>query len=170
MDEIKIDPRIELAAMQAVADAIEKLDGPAAERVLRWAREAHGLTGKPKTPEGRPDEGAPENGGPPARYETFAELYGAASPDTDVDRALVAGYWRQYFEGESDFGAQEINTALKNLGYGVPNITSALDALKNKKPALVVQLKKAGTTQQARKIFKLTASGKQAVEAMLPHE
>lgn len=111
--------------------------------------------------------GAAGNGGAQRRFSDLAEVYAAASPSTDADRALVAGYWFQFLQGEADFGGQAVNSALKNLGHGVSNITSAFETLKAQKPALVMQLKKAGTTKQARKTCKLTAAGKNAVELLI---
>jgi len=158
----KPDPTAELNAMQAVAAAIAGLDAAAAERVLRWAAEAHGIT----RTQPRPVQGA-ETNGTPKRFETIADLYAATAPETDADRALVAGYWYQFIEGDTEFGSQQVNTALKHLGYGVANITTAFDTLMARKPAFVMQLKKAGTTRQARKEYKLTSAGKQAVELMI---
>ena len=55
---------------------------------------------------------------------------------------------------------------LKNLGHGIPNVTKALDSLKGQSPALALQLKKAGTSQQARKTYKITVAGIKQIEAM----
>jgi hypothetical protein len=165
----------ELHAMTAVAEALERLDAEATARVIRWAAErfgkasgarAGGVHEKPANPLlDAKDEthGASE-------YEHLADLYGAASPETDSDRALVGGYWFQFVQGQPEFGAQTINSALKDLGHQVPNITNALGALKAQKPQLVVQLKKSGTSKQARKTYKLTTAGKAAVEAMITAE
>jgi DNA-binding PadR family transcriptional regulator len=56
---------------------------------------------------------------------------------------------------------------MKHLGHGVKNITSALSSLMNEKPQRVVQLKKSGSTKQARKQYKVTEAGKNAVRRML---
>src|SRR5688572_11371365 len=64
-------------------------------------------------------------------YFRGARHYGAAEPTTDSDRALVAGYWYQFVEGQEDFGSQTINSDLKHLGHGVSNITKALERLKS---------------------------------------
>src|SRR5207249_6554270 len=124
-------------------------------------------SGSPARPRGpQQSAGVGNDNGTPPQFASFGELYAAASPTSDVDRTLVAAYWRQYVDGAEEFGAQELNTILKNLGYKVANITSAFDALKNRKPAFVVQMRKAGSTRQARKTFKVTEAGKQAVEQM----
>jgi hypothetical protein len=161
----KADPKAELAAMKAVTDALADLDPATAGRVLRWAGEALGVASA--RVEARVAPTPETNGGAAGRFASLADLYAAASPETDADRALVAGYWFQFIEGGAAFGSQQINTALKNLGYGVANITTAFDTLMARKPAFVMQLKKAGTTKQARKEYKLTSAGKQAVELMI---
>ena len=171
MTETTVDPKAELQAMSGVAEAIAGLDPAAIQRVLRWALESHGITPSAASPRSRdplqPPVGGNGNGGAVMQFGTFGELYSAASPNSDVDRTLVAAYWRQYVEGADEFGSQELNGLLKNLGYKIANITSAFDLLKSRKPAFVIQLKKAGTTRQARKSFKVTEAGKQAVETMV---
>ena len=79
----------------------------------------------------------------------------------------MIGYWFQFRESLAEFDSQKVNSQLKHMGHGVTNITSAFTSLKEQKPALVMQTKKAGKSQQARKRYKLTSAGKQAVEAML---
>jgi len=179
MSESTTDPIAEVTAMKTIAEALSKLDADATARVLRWAVErfAVRLDGalKRSATEDRNRNGALEDPESPAssergKFNDLAELYAAASPQTEADRALVTGYWFQYVDGESEFAAQTLNSALKNLGHGVGNITQALDTLKAQRPALVMQIKKSGTTKQARKTYKLTAAAKKAVEAMIGHE
>ena len=86
-----------------------------------------------------------------AAVNDIAELYAAAAPESEFDKALVAGYWFQFVDGRPEFGSQEINSALKNLGHPIKNITSAFDSLKSRKPASVMQVKKSGSSRQARK-------------------
>ena len=83
-----------------------------------------------------------------------------------LEKALVAAYWMQFFENAPSFPAQPLNDLLKDLGHRVGNITEALTALKNERPALILQLKKSGTSRQARKIYKLTQEGARRVAAM----
>ena len=168
----------EIKAMQAVAEAVTDLDAEARGRVLRWAAERFGV---PVSAPGRPvmrsagggsQLNIPMNANGAGdmevqKYSDIAELYAAASPESESDKALVAGYWFQFQDGRDDFAAQEINSALKNLGHPIKNITSAFDSLKARKPAPVMQLKKAGSTKQARKTYKLTLAGKSAVEMMI---
>jgi hypothetical protein len=167
------DPMAEITAMQEVAEAVNNLDEDARGRVLRWAVERYNVpVGSPK-PAARVAANASSavsngNGtGELPQFSDIAELYAAASPESEVDKALVAGYWFQFAEGKPEFGSQEVNSALKNLGHPIKNITSAFDALKGRKPASVMQLKKSGSSRQARKTYKLTVAGKNAVEMMV---
>jgi hypothetical protein len=175
MGEHSTDPLAEITAMKKLAEALSELDAEATARVLRWAGDHYGVASV--APKGRSSAGSAAavaegndtatDDGAQRRFGDLAELHAAASPSTDADRALLAGYWFQFVQGESEFGAQAINSALKNLGHGVSNITSAFETLKAQKPALVMQLKKAGTSKQARKTYKLTAAGKNAVELLI---
>jgi hypothetical protein len=94
-------------------------------------------------------------------------LFDSAAPKTDPERALVGGYWFQSVRDRADFQAQEVNTALKDVGQGIGNITEAFSALQERSPALVRQVAKSGRTRQARKKYKLTTAGTSAVRQML---
>jgi hypothetical protein len=163
------DPMAELKAMKTVADALTGLHKEAVGRVLQWAGGSFGASvalpprsksGSSKVEEDDDVAGAQE-------FDSLADLYAAAQPKTDADRALVAGYWYQFKEAQGEFASQTINTALKNLGHGVSNITKAFESLKAQSPALVMQVRKSGSSQQARKKYKLTAAGKKAVELLI---
>ena len=172
------DPLAEVQAMGKLAEAVGGLDEDAQARVLRWAVDRYGVTvsgsrakssgsGGAAAGAESVDNGSNGNGGSVQRFGDLADLYAATSPEMDTDKALVAAYWFQFCEGKPEFGSQEINTALKNLGHPIKSITSAFDNLKARKPAPVMQLRKSGTTKQARKTYKLTVAGKQVVEMMI---
>lgn len=105
-----------------------------------------------------------------AVFGSLGELYAASSPKTNGEKALVAGYWLQTRGGAAELTGQAINTELKHLGHGVGNITVALDELKSSKPALALQLRKTGASQQARKKYKITEAGLKQVENMVRGE
>ncbi len=81
--------------------------------------------------------------------------------------ALVAGYWLQNIQGQSDIDTQSANSLLKDLGRQLGNITRAFDALQTTEPRLVNQTKKIGSTRQGRKRFRLTDAGLRKVQAMV---
>lgn len=165
------DPEIQ--AMSTVSEALSDLDDEAVRRVLRWAVEKYGtevnLSG------GGGGRGNEDKEARDSRYgsddedylDTFAEFFHAASPETEAEKALLAGYWFQEEEGKSELTSRMINDELKQLGYPIANITREVGRLMNKKPALMVQLRKTGSSQQAHKIYKLTHAGKKQVERML---
>ena len=47
------------------------------------------------------------------------------------------------------------------------SITDAIDAMKNQKPMLILQLKKSGNSRQARKLYKVSYEGMKRVEGMI---
>lgn len=159
----------EIKALQAVAAALDPLEDDERARVLSWAGSKYGISVKSgaKTP---PGGGEAPNVNQGATFEDFSDLYNAASPKSDVQRALVAGYWFQVEQGQATFPSQTLNDALKDLGHGISNITKSMTTLQQQKPALATQVKKAGKSKQARKVYKLTKAGTTAVERMLAGE
>lgn len=148
----------EVAAMGKVTEALDELDEVARVRVLRWAGDRYGMT-KPST--------SPVEEGTGVHFSDFADLYSRADPSSEAQKALIAGYWVQVVGAQETFESQSLNTELKNLGHGVKNITDALDQLIERKPRLVIQVRKSGTTRQARKRYKLTVEGIRAAERLL---
>jgi hypothetical protein len=164
----------EIKAMGTVAGALSNLDSDAQTRVLHWAFTRFNIT----PPSGRGSGAGSRGGGTPgveingnghegAEFQAFVDLFDAARPRTDAERALIGGYWFQVVGGSTDFQAQQVNTALKDVGHGVENITNALSSLQERSPALVRQVAKSGRTRQARKKYKLTTAGAAAVRRML---
>ena len=168
----------ELQAMSGISAALAPLDEAAAGRVLRWASDRYGGgLGLARSNVNREQDrrqyaqevdGGNGNAGSEGRriFVDVADLYDAASPKTEADKALVTAYWFQVVRGQADLGSQEVNTALKNLGHGVENITKAMTQLMNRTPRQVMQVQKSGKSQQARKRYKLTREGILAVERM----
>jgi hypothetical protein len=173
MDEPKANALNEIAAMKVVAEALAALDEGGVRRVLRWAHDAFApkaVAAVEVAPAAvpAPSSNARTNSEPDGveRHETLADFYSAADPQQDSDRALVVGYWVQVIEGEGDFDSFAVNKRLKDLGYGVGNITSAFNGLISRRPQLVIQTKKSGTSKQARKLYRLTSEGQKTVERM----
>jgi hypothetical protein len=162
---------VELDTMKVIASELSKLDDAGVKRVLRWAADAFGAKAPIASEGTSPLSENSNSGGVGAdvktKYPTLAEFYAAGSPSQENERALLVGYWVQVILGEAEFDAQTVNKELKNLGYGVVNITSAFDSLIMRRPQLVVQTRKSGTSRQARKLYKLTHEGIRHVERML---
>lgn len=157
VDKTQVDA--EVRAMSRVVEAIDGLDAAATQRVLEW-------TWKRFVGGGVPDAGR-ERGAAVTEHADLPELYMAARPAGDAEKVLVVGYWHQVNQGKDNLDAQTIHTDLKNLGHGVGNVTRACSALITAKPQLMIQVKKAGSTRQARKQYRLTTAGVQRVREKL---
>jgi hypothetical protein len=165
----------ELSAMSAVVQALTPLDENARKRVLQYAlarfkSTSPGVVADEVTEETEAAGGPPANGGAAkeiAGYGTLAELYHDAKPNSDAEKALVVSAWLQVSEARDGIDGFSVNSALKNLGYPIGNITRAFGVLVNQRPALMIQLRKAGVTRQARKLSKVTEAGLRHVREML---
>jgi hypothetical protein len=158
----------EIQAMGSIAAIIEGLEEEQRGRVIRYIVERFKI-GAPSKGTQIPVEvpQTEEHAKVPAEFEDFASLVDASNPSTDSMRALVAGYWLQVCKAAPSFDAQSANTELKHLGHPSSNITKALSGLIEQKPALVLQLRKSGNTQQARKSYKVTEAGIRKVKQMI---
>ncbi|MGF1594617.1 MAG: hypothetical protein ACFCUW_15150 [Kiloniellaceae bacterium] len=175
MDGSEANADEEFAAMQTVYKALNPLGEDARRRVIEYIVDRLGIappslatvdpSSGPTEEEG--DEGSTGRPAPSRDYSSFAEIYDAAQPRSNADKALVAAYWLQVCQGTDSFEGFAVNKELKHLGHGITNITTAIDALRGQKPALVLQLKKSGKSRQARKTYKITVTGIKAVEAMI---
>lgn len=163
----------EITAMATVADALDNLDEEARKRVLQWAAAKFSVvsatgttTHKQNNASKDMSEDTSESSGG-TEFETFADLYAAARPNKLADKVLVAGYWHQVIMKEKELTSAPLNKDLSNLGHKIVNISEKFDVLIEQKPQLVLQLKKSGSTKQARKKYKLTHAGIAKVKNML---
>lgn len=172
------DPLLELEAMQAVAKALAGFSPESAARVLRWAAEhfssmqAREVLGSqnPQREEAPKDSGPTDPQSLIGKFRDAADLISHAGATTGPDRALLAAYWVQIVEGGDGFDGYTINSMLKNMGYGLANVTTTLASLMNQKPALVLQVKKSGQSKQARKLYRVTREGENRAERMIRRE
>lgn len=172
---------LEIEAMGKVSKALGGLEAEARSRVVRWAAERYGITlgavARTQTSGGASkdvggdevdDDALDEHAGDEVQaWNHFAELYHASGASTHPQGMLVAAYWVQVLSGQESFGSLELNKLLKDLGHGVTGTAKVMTTLIAKRPALILQLKKSGKSQQARKTYKLTDAGKKAVEQMI---
>lgn len=154
----------ELHVMSELASAFAALEEDEIRRVLKWANEKYRFKGA-----GESDKTSMVDAVPPTEREfsDLPRLFDAAKPTSGLDRLLVVGYWHQVVSGEEDLDSQTLNGELKHLGYPSANITRDMASLVNRSPKLVIQVRKDGTSQQARKRFRLTREGIKSVQSML---
>ncbi len=157
----------ELNAMQSILKTLNDLEENSRSRVLAWVADRLEIQSPQMGSISQTDQNGSSADQDEQDFKTFADLYNCASPITNPDKALVAGYWLQKCQGYEEFPSQLANKDLQNLGHALINVTDAFNKLKNKKPALAIQVKKSGKSQQARKQYKLTQAGIDAVNGML---
>lgn len=173
-----VDMKLEMEAISGSLKLLEKLPPEGQQRAYSYVGNVLGLSrmipvgpsakvgGSGSISSGKQKAVAESNIG----YASLAELYNAALPETGSQKVLVGGYWFQVCERLEDFGAQVVNDSLKEIGEKVANVTVAFNTLKASKPSLVLQVRKAGKAQQARKQYRLTVAGIRAVEEMIGRE
>ncbi len=105
-------------------------------------------------------------------YASLSECLAAVQKKkmTDMERTLVAAAYIQETGAKQSISAQETNGALKHTGHEVGNITRAFEGNMHCKPQLIIQLKKAGTSKQARKEYKVTTEGLKFVSNLYANE
>lgn len=162
---VQTGPAEELDAMRAVSEALSKVDVTSARRVLQWASDRFGIALAP--PKSAKPEQPPAAMGEPDPTQDLGTFFAEAAPDSGPEKALVVGYYQQVIQGTAELDAQALNTELKHLGHKLANITATLSLLSNQSPSLLIQTKKFGKGQQARKRYKLTNAGIVRVREML---
>ena len=169
-------PSTELEAFQQIHSALVSLDEEAQARVISSVSTLLGIgmpaaaPERPNTPtSGEYEEGLDtlDNGTHEQTFSEFAELYAVADPLTNADKALVAGYWLQACQGAENFTGHSVNAELNHLGHKLVNITDAMSKLISVKPNQVLQLRKSGKSQQARKTYKLSVEGIKRAKEMI---
>ena len=100
-------------------------------------------------------------------FSSSADLFKVAKPKRAHEKALVVAAFLTVKQGLKELKSSDIQKGLRDVDKGLQNITNVITRLQTNKPKLMVQTRKAGDTQQARKRFKVTQEGLDMVEAML---
>lgn len=154
----------ELKAMGEIQRVLSKIEPATAARVARWAAERYRAFSAERTLLGAADGFGTGSG---SGAGDLAATYEAANPTTTRERVMVVTYWFQVAQGQTDVDSQSVNSELKQLGHGLKNITGAFTDLIREKPQLMLQVRKSGSTRQARKKYRLTNEGIKKVKALM---
>lgn len=159
----------ELKAMMEISHLFAGLEEDEIQRVLHWATEKFRNKSVDSVVATRPLAQTPSLALEtlPSNFDDLPAFMDASKPTNGLERILAAAYFQQVIQGEPDFDSQTLNTQLKHLGYPSANITRDMVRLVDRSPKLVIQTRKEGSSQQARKKFRLTTEGVRAVEALL---
>jgi hypothetical protein len=165
----------EINAMKLALEAVKDLEPEAQKRVMKWVSDRLNLSVYQEIPSntqfsssklGRQPLPLHDHHGL-AGFDSLAELLGCTNVKTDTNRVLVAAAYEQEKNRKRELTGREINRELQHIGHRVGNVTRAIDQLKAKRPQLMIQLKKEGSTQQAKKKYRVTIEGVKAVEALI---
>ena len=161
----------EIEAMRAVAEALAGMEPEAIGRILTWAASAFSAKVAPVRASVEPEQMQDQEVVAPAtslerNFDSLAELFEVTNPTTEAERVLVGSYWSQMCNGEDDVDSYSVNMELKHLGHGIGNITRAFGKLIDQRPALMMQVRKSGSSQQARKRYRVTNEGLKQVKRM----
>jgi len=154
----------EIEALRQLSGLFDELPPESVARILRWAGDKY----KVKLDAGAPPPAAAqaESLAPTPVAADLPEFFNSAQPSTSSEKALVAAAWFQAVQGMSDIDSASVNRELKNLGHQSSNITRDFDDLMSRRPKLVVQTRKSGSTKQARKLYRVTHEGLSEVARM----
>ncbi len=100
-------------------------------------------------------------------FESVADIFGKANPESDADKVLIVGAYLQGKNPTGELTGRQINKELKNLGHGVGNITNAITSLMERKPKLMIQTRKEGKSRQAQKKYRVTTEGLTAAKKLI---
>jgi hypothetical protein len=166
----------EMAAMQAMADAIANLTPAQRRRVAAWLtayaadEEVAADADATVEPSEALEDTAPEAEAPsqPVSHPvTFDELIAAVAPKTGAQKAAVAGYWLQATEGRQSWKASEVNKLLKSIDVKVSSMSIVLTNAVKTRDALIIELARLGDGERSRKTFCLSEQGTAYVEGSL---
>lgn len=121
-------------------------------------------TGASSSPEPR---AKPARGARASRGTSMEKLLERWRPRRASESALLGAYYVARRQSGELVDSQSINTVLKKHDLVVSNITRAIETNLNADPPLMEQVRKLGSTKQARKQYRLTAAGISAVEQRL---
>jgi len=165
---MNIDP--ELKAMNDAYEALKELDDESRQRVINW------IIGKFSLSKIRQGAGLQKQGQEQVSiseqaeitsFNSLADIFAKAHQKNDAEKVLVIASYLQETRGGTELTGREINKELHHLGHRVTNITVAINSLMNRKPQLMIQTRKEGTSQQAHKKYKVSAEGLNAVKKMI---
>lgn len=183
MAKSDVDAVKEAKAIETCGKSLTPLSKGGRKRVLDWLLDSFGsdvvrgaASGSPASRStGKVSVSQPSirpAADPGDEHSSFEELFDAAKPKTDVQRALVAAYWLQYRTEAGDvsttgFGPAEANELLHSIGHRITTISMAFVNLRKKKQgqaAPIVQFVIKGSKKTS---LRVTPAGKKRVETML---
>lgn len=170
----------EIKALNDCYAALKGIEPDAVERTLAWltkkfaVKHTSSVAAAPDKPivpaedtAAAGDSGLAGNGGDILAFPTPGEFLAALNLTDDNERALAVAAYLQKKEPDGELSGFVINKELRHAGHGMKNITRAIQVWVDSRPQLMIQLRKSGTTRQAKKNYKVTGEGFKWVAAKL---
>jgi hypothetical protein len=168
----------EIVALNTAYTALKDLAPDAIQRNINWLATRLGVSAIAKAPTGgrspTPTETVATNNpdgqtasGEFEKFATSADFLSQINEPTDKERVLAIAAYIQKKEPDKELTGFSINKELKHIGHGVANITSAIQTWVDQRPQLMIQIRKTGTTKQAKKVYKVTEEGMKSVRKRL---
>jgi hypothetical protein len=158
----------EIEVMREINRLLNNLESSQRSRIIRWLYDKYVVDSESASFQSKADDNPQSVSGETQsdsqtsqqpQHQNFADFFAAVNPQTDSERALISSYWLQVKEGKESVRAYDVNALLKDLGHPINNITRAFDHLQSKSPQLIMQIRKKGRSQQARKRYRVTQAG-----------
>jgi hypothetical protein len=127
--------------------------------LLRLASHA----GPPETHESRKDEGRPGALASPEKTYAPSEHFATLRPETDIQKAVAAGYFLERYSGHPSFGLHDIRSCLVSAKVSLPKNLS-LAILKAVQKGLMMELP---GEEAKNKLWCLTQTGERFVDELL---
>ncbi len=169
-----LEQKAETAAIGVVTEALACLRQPARRRVIDYVTSLFDLSPPPKdtmpglraaaTPAPEPaDVVTPSE----SAFADCSQLFDAAQPSANEDKALVAAYWLQVHGEKGEFASRDITRVLTQLGENFTHMSRVLERLRSKKPATIRQVRATGKGKGFRRTYAITEAGKKVVQQMV---
>ena len=126
-----------------------------------------GVTNRSGTPVVVGNQVEPEENSDSEGFASFGELFARIDPQSETEKVLVTAYWVQVCQNSENFSAYDLTKELKYLGHPANRISKSLSKLIEARPQLIIQLKKSGSTAQARKTYMLSEAGIREIKVLL---
>ncbi|MGE5342364.1 MAG: hypothetical protein ACM3SY_12885 [Candidatus Omnitrophota bacterium] len=95
-----------------------------------------------------------------ADYDSVNDLFKDANLKRVSDKILLMAAYLQEQQNYKELSSFDINLRLKRLGVGVPNISSSINGIMNKKVKLLEEItKKEGNAKAMRRKYRVTEEG-----------
>lgn len=93
------------------------------------------------------------------KYDSLKEIFNASTTKRTGAKMLLAAAYLQEKENLKELSSYDISSRLKKIGEAVKHPSAVINSLISKKPPLLLQTGKHGTSEKSRRKFRVTEEG-----------